>query len=216
MKEKLFYLIYRIHNEDDEDIAYLFGWTNSKIVAKAFLTQRDPKKYTMYKRGEDDLIAEFSESIPVDELRIDYVKLKSSSTGESILFLTTLSELQEAEKKIQAMFRELCSLDRICKTKDAKDLMYYFSMFMNLRDDYAEALYNIGYRPKEYSMLFDSETDANDMEETIEYSYTEGMYLSEWNRSSRTMLPAQTLMEDISNIVIYSLESFVKVLYQDL
>jgi hypothetical protein len=214
-KDKLFYLIYRVYHDDEHDAPYLFGWTENKHVAKAFLGQRDPKKYIMYKVSEDELISEFSESIPGSDLKIDYVKLKSSTTKETILFFTTLSELQETEKKIQAYFRELSSLDKICRIKGSKDLMYYFTMFMNLKPRYAKALYDIGYRPQEYDALFNA-FDENEMNDSIEYAYSEGRYLTEWDNSHRNLLPAQTIIEDISKIVIYSLESFIKVLHEDL
>jgi hypothetical protein len=218
MKDELiFYLVYRVYKYDDyHDGPVLYGWTNSKSVLKAFIKQRDQKKYQVYKRTEDELISEFSESMPADEIKIDYVKLQSVKTGDSILFFTTLNELQEAEKKIQRIFKDLSSLDRLTENKDSKGIMFYFTMFMNIKEEYADALYDIGYRPKEVDAMFDNINDDDEIDNTIEYAYSEGRYLTEWDSTDRTYLPGQMLMEDFPNQVIYSLESIIRVLQEDL
>ena len=85
----MYYLIYRIDKMSLES-PYLFGWTTSKDVLKSFITQRSKKKYNYFKYDKEELANEFSESMPDDNIKIDFIKLKSTN-GKTILFFTTIN-----------------------------------------------------------------------------------------------------------------------------
>jgi hypothetical protein len=219
-KDKPYYLIYRIYGEKEKPgevkNTVLFGWTRIKSVAKAFLGQRNPKKYILYKVDEENLHSDFSEDPPVDTM-IDYIKLKSASTGEENLFFTTVQEAQEAEKKIQRVFSEMCSLENTSRSKNGKDIMYYLTIFTNIIPYYADALYDIGFRPPELNILFDSaDFEDDDIYERIDLAYSEGRNPVEKYYRISEELPGQSVMEDVSKIILYSLESFIRVLRDDL
>lgn len=212
------YLVYRVYTRDErpniDERASFYGWSNNKSMIKAFTSQRSKKKYKVLKVDQDEIARRFSEEIDDEEAALDFVKIKSASTHEEIFFITTMNELKETEKRIQRMFIDQASLSGI----DGKG--NYLEMFMNLDDYYADALYYIGFRPPEVDILFpsadyhDDYSNITKIEELIDDAY-EGKYQSPGEvRDNR--IPGLVAIEDVANKIYYSVESFVKVLKDDL
>lgn len=211
------YLISRVYNKKeikrDHKTNHIYGWTYSKNMVKAFLQQRDSKKYFVEK-AEKDMIAKRL-NLYHDEMEgymLNYVKLKSVKNDEEVKFFITANEMEECEKKIQKLFGDACSLDSI---NSGEDILRYVLLVLNLDKNYYETLYYLGYRPKEIDQLFDSYY-GDGVYERSEYSY-EGMSCEEFycNHSIESMSSIQNT-EDIAKKIIYSLESFIKVLKEDL
>lgn len=212
------YLVYRVYTRDErpniDERASFYGWSNNKSMIKAFTSQRSKKKYKILKVDQDEIARRFSEEIDDEEAALDFVKIKSASTHEEIFFITTMNELKETEKRIQRMFIDQASLSGI----DGKG--NYLEMFMNLDDYYADALYYIGFRPPEVDILFpsadyhDDYSNITKIEELIDDAY-DGKYQSPAEvRDNR--IPGLVAIEDVANKIYYSVESFVKVLKDDL
>jgi hypothetical protein len=176
----------------------MYGWTDNKKVLKAFLRQRDKKKYAFIEMDKDEMMEKFSDNFPPEDGMINYIRVKSSQSLEEITLFMTENELVEAEKKIQKMFLDLCSVGNI---KAVEEIGYFLNMIVNLKKKYVDALAFIGYRPTEIDILFDSIEDLEARENIFNiYSH----YLEpKWE-------------EDISRITIYSIESFIKVMSEDL
>lgn len=224
-KEKMKYLIFRVYPKNDEEHrnnrTVLFGWTTSKDVLKAFMEQRDKRKYRSIKLSQSDIEEKFSEDVTDAEKMIDIIKLKSSKTYEEIPFFSTPEELRETEIKIQRYFHELSSLSSI--KGNGYHVNDYINMFYNLDDYYKSALEYLGFRPSEMDILFPS-ADVNDdysnlskVEDQIEGAYDRFMN----NHSTEEVqqiesLPGLSAIDDVANKIIYSLESFIKILKDDL
>ena len=119
--------------------------------------------------------------------------------------------MYEVEKRIQDIFKDISSLDRI--TDSSRDNLYYFNLFMNIKEYYTDALFNIGFRPKEIDALY--ETSSDDFSDEIIENYRESL-LDKWKLRKNKHLPIISYEDDYSNKIIYSLESFIKVLKDDL
>lgn len=212
------YLIYRIYSRDerpdDDERARFYGWTRSKSMMKGFISQRNKKKYKIIKADEEEIAKVFSEEVDDANVMLDFVKLKSAATHEEIYFISTMNELCEAEKQIQRMFIDQASLSEIDGNGD------YLQMFINLDPYYADALYYIGFRPPEVDIMFpsadyhDNYSDITKIEELIDDAY-EGKYESP-GVSRNNQVPGLVAIEDVANKIYYSIESFVKVLKDDL
>lgn len=217
MADEFKYLVFRLYSkeerEDPDQRVILFGWSKNKNVIKAFLQQRDGKKYTYKKFYEDEIIERFSEDVTDSENMIDYIKLKSANSGEEILFFSTMKEMKEAESKIQTMFIEASKLD-------IDGSGNYLDMFCNLRDYYADALYYIGLRPPDLDILFpssDEYTPEITIDNMVESAYEEEFFHpQEEIKHNRSILPGVSYMNNAYQKVIYSIESFIKVLRDDL
>ena len=111
------YLVYRIYQPDERpdkyDRSVFYGWSKNKSIIKVFTQQRSKRKYHLIKIDEDDISNLYpdSDKSPVDDDHmIDFVILKSVSTGESYHFITTSNELCNAEILIQRMMHDASSL----------------------------------------------------------------------------------------------------------
>lgn len=211
------YVVYRVFTKKerpkkDERMVY-YGWSNSKVVIKAFLQQRDPKKYAVVKLKPED-IEMYSESIDDDDYLIDYIKIRSTSTDEEMCLFMTRNELMESEVFIQRMFVDQASLSNIDGNGP------YLNMVIGLDDYYFEALYLIGYRPKEIDILFPSADYHDDissdmtLDETIESAYTGDSYsnTNQQNEHSPMNIKGLGAFKEVSNKLYYSFESFIKAL----
>lgn len=212
-----YYLIYRAYTREerpDKSDRYVFyGWTRNKKMILAFLKQRSPKKYKISRIDKMDIEKAYGE-MPSEDLILDFVELTSAKTNEKVYLITTKLEMQEAEKKISRLCREMSSISSF-----APDCtMEVLELFLNLKDYYKEALYFIGFRPPEVDSLFDS-ADSRDnyssteaLEESIEEEY--GM---PFDLGISVMTPITPFItEDYSKQVIYSFENFIKVLREDM
>ena len=168
------YLVFRYYSQDEgSDIHYqdrtvFYGWTDHKSVLKAFMAQRSESKYLVKKLPKLDVTEMVEHGIheEIDESNrmIDFIKLKSSISGEEFILFMTGYEMEETEKQIQAAIRSFASID----------------MFEQ----------------------YDAEIDQ------ISNGYSK-------RNSSHDPRGTKELLDDFSK-VIYSLESFIKVMRQDM
>ena len=117
-EEKRYYVVFRIYTSkerpDLKDRSHVYGWTSSKKVLKAFLEQRDSKKYAVRKVPVEQLANRLKRyDDETGELMIDVLKLTSTQTGEEFHIFMTEHEKDAVEKRIKRIFDELCSIDRI-------------------------------------------------------------------------------------------------------
>ncbi len=216
-EEKVRYMVFRIYTKeerkDPDDRAVFYGWSYDKAVVKAFFVQRNKAKYKVVKMNEKDIADNFHEDVVDGSTQIDYIKLRSAKTDEEYIIFLTSNELVEREIEIQRLFSDLSSLED-------KTLL---NMFLNLKPQYLEALYYIGYRPPEIDVLFPSDDEKDDWcnENHAEYQIietAEDSYSSNENgyRIINHKPYGAIALEDAFRKVIYSVESFIKVLKNDM
>lgn len=213
--EKKKYMVFRVYNKkerkDPEERAVFYGWSYDKSVIKAFFGQRDKSKYRVVKMTENEIAESFHEDAVSDDTRIDFIKLKSAqNNGEEFTIFMTPAELLESEIQIQRLFADLSSLE------DKK----YVDMILNLKYEYAESLYFLGYRPPEIDILFSS-ADENDnycdiygAEEKIGIAYDNMFAFTKHPDIHRPI--GLGVLDDVFRRVVYSLESFIKVMKDDM
>ena len=214
MRKDKYILIYRIHDPSikrykEQNMEY-YGWTQSKIVAKAFLNQRTKGKYISSKFSIED-IEDITKTLS-DDKEIDFIKITSSkSKKETTIFLTS-AELMEIEMRIQKLFVDACSIVNL--TRDGETIYNYCEAIMNFKKKYADALEIIGYQPTEIAELLDGDYSygeefqsfSDEMKRAYQYKDDYEEY-----RDSRNRLPGSILYMDVCRKVVYSLESFIKV-----
>lgn len=206
-----FYLIFRVYTAKErpnpKDRYVFYGWTTNKSIIEAFQMQRNMDKYAKRKLTREEM-DKFKDSYDEDEItcvEMDYVMLHSAHSDLEIMFVTTLHELKETEYNIQEMAREMCDLSKIKGDGD------YLSMIINLKDVYREALDRIGYRPSQLD--FDYPSDHDTLMDTIDGAYAEGIVTD--TKGSR-QIPSQSVIDDVASMSLYSIESFIKALRDDL
>lgn len=215
------YLVYRVYTKEErpdiDERFVLYGWSTNKSIVKAFCKQRNKNKYHVIKMSNDDIIRTFSEEIDDTDAMIDFIKLKSAKTHEVIYLFMTLNEMRETEKKIQKMFLDQASLERIPGNGN------YLELFLNLDDYYADALFFLGYRPREVDIMFPSADPRDDyasidrISEQIDQAY-DGLFgypQEELRREADKVIGLSTI-EDVANKICYSIESFIKVMRDDM
>ena len=221
------YLVFREYTREErpsiEERSAFYGWTDSKEVIKVFLKQRDPSKYIVRKSKiikEDGVPMEYlvgGGDTPLfdgdeEEVKINYLLLTSSVTGEKVKLFMAPREMNEAEQMIQTMLSEKASLSNIKADGD------YVEMIINLRHKYAEALNLIGYRPPDISYMFphgEYDSQVGHIIDEIESAYSFESYgFDPESDHSRPM--GSLYMEDIYSKVVYSVESFIMVLRDDM
>lgn len=217
------YLIFRIHTKDEcfdpNNRASYFGWTTLKKVLKAFLQQRSKEKYNYTVKLYDNIKYKIDNISGIeyldDRYMINFIKLRSSKSDGEYTFLTTASELQETEKRIQKMMKDKASLESIPGIKNSG--IKILELFINLKPKYANILYYLGYRPKDFESLFpDSESYDNDVDQAIDDAYDGFAEFSQEECNYIPEPPGLSTLEDISNKILYSIEAFIKVLREDL
>lgn len=227
MSNNIYYLIYRVYSEKEnpnsKERSKFYGWSSSKKIIKVFMTQRDERKYKVVKTSENE-INKLIDTGKIDDVYVDdgymitYIYLTSVINKQTIPFFSTQNELYDAEIKIQRMFNELCSLSNMKCSGSGLNML---EMILNLDDWYGSALYYLGYRPPDLNTLFPMEDEADG------YSgiYKTEMLITEAYEGvaefpKETDEPGGPLglltLEDVSNKILYSVESFVKVLKEDL
>lgn len=211
------YVVYRLHTPEyttnKYEAAAIYGWSDDKGIVKAFLKQRDKKKYKVKKYTRGELAEEFSECVLDYVNQIDFIKLKSVTTGGYIYMLMTAQDAHEAELNIRKLFIDACSFSQFESNK-------YLEMAINLIEKYDDALYFIGYRPPELGSLYDSSDirDGNDypaVEDQINSAY-DNLSPSEMPLRKYHSLPGALSTIDTFPKIINSLESFIKVLKNDM
>jgi hypothetical protein len=218
------YLVFRKYKKTERpnsERSVLYGWTKSSYVMKAFLSQRDNKKYEVIKREYDDIKSEIPHinyELLVPDKMIDYTIIEVAATGERIPLFMTAVEMNETEKKIQRMFHDLSSVAKIPGKAN------YVDMIINLDPFYRIPLFFVGYRPEEIDILYPSADDSDNIapidyiEQCIDDAYEEVGDPTDDNQERYHYLPGAMGLDDtqVSSKVVYSLESFVKVMADDL
>lgn len=214
MSKDIWYMVFRVYPLDeipDPELSCVFyGWTRSKAIAKAFLRQRAKSKYRIRRLDIEELqdLAQPLFDDSEEQVMIDFVKLRSAKSHEEVFILTTARELMMSEIRIQKMLNEASSL----KTVDA-DITECVYILSNLKEKYADALYNIGFRPPEMESMYPSEdgfTVLDETSEAIEYEYRNH------SKSNKGLDIFQTSSDDLFSKSVYSLENFIRVMKDDL
>ena len=78
--EKEYYLVFRVYSKDErpslKERSHVYGWTSNKKILKAFLKQRDEKKYAVRKLQADEFMNRLHQyNDETDDLMIDFIKL---------------------------------------------------------------------------------------------------------------------------------------------
>ena len=208
-------MVYRVYDNkerpDEKRNSHIYGWTCSKKVLKAFIHQRGEKKYLVKKMTMEELTNRLHnhDYDATGRYAIDFIKLKSVKNGEEFKLFMTANEMKQVEREVQRIFEDLSDLDRI----DPDNISRYVNMVANLNEKFYDALFYLGYRPKEIEAAFDSPlgdmcTNPYDGIECEEYYQSNSC-----NDEGRRQL---TAYDDVSNKIIYSIESFIKVMRKDL
>lgn len=207
-------MIYREYTKEERldplDRSVFYGWSASKEMVKAFLEQRNPKKYKVRKFYKDEITKFFHEDLTQDTM-LNFASLKSARDNKNYILVMTQNELQNAEKKVVRFFAKICDME------DAgEDLLDVLRLFVNLIPEYAKALDFIGFRPSALDDLFPSADPRDDpsstqyLEEGIDEEY-------QYPADFAGIQPVSPwITGDVSKQIIYSLESFVKVLREDM
>lgn len=209
------YLIFRRYNKEEQKndhsmqpkSPHYFGWTPSKILAQAFLEQRDKSKYVLQKTDTDEIAEKmrFTDTL-IEETRIDILELRSHKTGEDVMFLTTPEEQTSIETEIRKLFTKLSSFDSLYQeSKTQSALSDFVNMMSNLQPKYFEALLYIGYHPDEFNYLYNGPT-----EDEFDYGYIPSPFNVDLPDIKREIL------DDPSRVVVFSLESVIKVIKDEL
>lgn len=188
-----------------DNITHLYGWTPSKATVKAFLGQRNRKKYIYSEIDSETLDMMLSTIRSRDDLMIRAAKFRSRQFDMDYqLFLTNEEEVM-IRQRIRNMFTELSSLDSLWREDNYNGALTDFvNMIINLMPRYAWALHYIGYRPKEIDAIYDS----------VEDEYDE-FYVPDTPPINITYhAPGESF--DLITGIIYSLESAIMVIRDDL
>lgn len=209
-----YYLVYRTYsaeempNASEEELRPLYGWSCSKDVIRAFCAQRSPEKYLVVKVSEYQVGEVLSEVAWDDTNEIDYLKLQVAATGEEVKLFMTKCEMEECEIKIQRYFRDLADIV-------AKRGFRALDLYVNLRNKYIAPLRVIGFNPMESVDMDDTGmhrgfcTDEFAVDWEIHQAYQS-------NDRFDNKIPGLQTMTNIHSKVIYSVESFLKVMRDDL
>lgn len=196
-----------------------FAWTYDKTILKLFLEQRN-ENYKAVRSNRDEIQRIFNRNGNESEQMIDFVILKSVSTGIEFKLFTTADELRTTEKLIQRLVNNKATLFNI--TNSIEKIEKYVKILVNLTDNFYNALYLIGFRPPEVLALFrPDEHQMFEIDDAIDASYEGGWlppneYNSYWNGENRKKFYSTNLLSDLYTKVLYSLEAFIKVLIKDL
>lgn len=215
-KENSRYMIFRIYDEKERpspERAIFYGWSYNRPIVDAFLIQRNKKKYKVTQMTDSDIASKFHEDILDSETMLDFIKLKSATSGEYTKLICTSRELMDAEILIQRYFGDLCSFE------NAPGEGHYVEMMLSLKDYYRDALEYIGFRPRDIDMMYPSADIADNYDDTenAELMLAEA-YGDKYGfcMTPGLKLEGNTIFDDMFRKVIYSLENFIKVLRSDM
>ena len=207
------FLIFRIYTnkqkKEENKKNYLYGWTYSKNILKAFFMQRDKSKYDVVKISDDEIGEIYSENYIAEDLELDYVNIKFASNGKVLKFYTNKDELATIEMKIHTYFSNLCSFSEY----DVETIDRLVKLFGHLENIYDEALEVIGFRPSELDSLFpghDDEINYDGIAEELFNAY------SVYELNKKHVIPGLNSITDLSKVILYSVENFVKVAKEDM
>lgn len=216
------YLVYRVYSRKERPYAssadrlVLYGWTASKNVINAFFEQRTKKKYKVKKTTDDEILEVLKEDLDPDKM-IDFIDLRCAATGENVKFFMTKTELIDTEKMIQHYFQDMCRL--VEKDHGKKKLL---ELYINLDDYYLDAIQYLGFKPPEMDDLFDSveyldsPSSYLDIDGLIDGAYESVYDVPREFDYHQGIIPGLSMMENVNNKILYSVESFVKVLRDEM
>ena len=223
--ESKYYLVYRVFSDEerpcnfDSEKFMLYGWTGSKKILKGFLSQRDKKKYKYKKIYDEDAYMIMMGHEPDKEHMIDFVEIESATDGQKYVLFMTEKELKNTKALIRRYFIDLA---RLVDRDNGK--MNLLIMYWNLEDKYLDPLKFIGFNPPELDVLFDDVEEEYREVEIDDDSLIDidGGYCNDFphevyehqNMIHENFEPLG--YDDISPKVIYSLESFIKILKDDM
>jgi hypothetical protein len=236
MRDEYYYIIYRVISRSEardhywydmnvnDERKYFYGWTLNKNVVKAFIKQRDRKKYHVEVISKDDIESEeyVNLSIQLDRNNmINYICLKSSKDNEEYKLFITHEEMFECEKRILRIFRELSSLSKMLPKEEDNNqdkLNYFIKIFTSLKDKYIDALHILGFRPFEIDARYDNINGEANIYDLVDPMYDDYYDYNEFDFmiTKPDELPEVTLTGDYWATMFYSLESFIKVLKDNL
>ena len=222
MKDIYAYLVYRAYSEKERpgvplsDRFVLYGWSTNKSTIKAFFEQRTKKKYKVKKVYEED-VWRYTGTESDPSYLIDFVDLKSNSTGDTISLFMTKNELRETQVKIHQYFTDLCRL-----VEKDRGKMNLLELYINIDDYYLDPLQYIGFKPPELDILFDSveyrESDdpMYEIESLINSAYDEAFDVPHEVYYHDGKIPGFSTLPSVSDKILYSAESFIKILKDDM
>lgn len=192
-----------------------YGWSFDLNIVKAFLKQRnDSYKWMKSNKREVEII--FNADRSLNERMINCIKLKSTKYERKFLLFITIDELRNCEKMIQQLMIDQCRLNK--GNISYERLTECISIISDLKDRYYNALYFIGYRPPEILSLYNQNYTYYDINDLIDIAYDECGWLScpLYNSITKYGVPSIYNLDEVYEKVIYSLESFIKVLKDEL
>lgn len=197
---------------DYRDRVVFYGWTDHKSVMKAFLAQRNSKKYIVKRMDRDEVenMVEHGDHMELDdpEHRIDIIQLPSKNLEAKIDIFMTEYEMKEVEKDIQSRMRSYASVDAYDKYT-LEDMYTLVNMFVNLEEPYQDILYYLGFRPIELDMLDESE-DGYTIMDQIDAGYANRRHCTFTNPRGVSHL------QDDYTKTLYSMENFIKSMIRDM
>ena len=220
-EEKKYYLVYRVFSEEERPCAYhdyerfmLYGWTSSKKILKAFLNQRSKKKYKWRRIDDDEEYMIMLGHEPDKEHMIDFVELTSAADGNKYKLFMTEKDLINTKALVRRYFIDLA---RLIERDNGK--MNLLHMYVNLEDKWLDPLKFIGFNPPELDVLFDDveyrEINDDDLINMNGYGDDFPHEIYEHQTSIHENFDPLGY-EDISPKIVFSLESFIKILKDDM
>jgi hypothetical protein len=166
----------------------------------------------------DEIGKFYGEDVTDAGSEINMIKLKSAKSGEFVVIFMTANELKTTEIEIQEMFRQASKLEPM-----GNRIAEGVEMVTHLTPYYSDALDFIGFRPPEVDSMYPGLEDAayNDgltrIEQLVETAYHENIEGYPNLRSELILSSMMTeTLRDVFTKIVYSLESFVKVMKNDL
>lgn len=192
-----------------------YGWSFDLNIVKAFLEQRNDS-YKWIKSNKNEIEIIFNANHTINERMINCIKLKSTTYKKNFLLFITIDELRTCEKMIQQLMIDQCRLNK--GDISYERLTECISIIGDLKDPYYNALYFIGYRPPEILSLYNQNYSYYDINDLIDIAYDECGWLScpLYNSITKHGVPSIYNLDELYEKVIYSLESFIKVLKDEL
>ena len=96
---------------------------------------------------------------------------------------------------------------------DPDRIEYFLNLIGNIRKEYASALDILGFSPREFESLFPGEDTMEWIQHGIDDSY-EDVDIREYHKHYD--MPGRSATNEIYMRIIYSLESFIRVMKEDL
>lgn len=207
--ETRIYVIFRKRFGNNKDPIY--AWTKKKDMLKCFFQERSRKKYRVIKARYIELERKFSDNpTRIDMYTLDFMKFPSHKDGLIYYILTTLEELRQYEYQCQDIFKYFSSIEKI----DQNRIEYFLNLVGNIEKEYLDALNAIGYNPQEFEALFPGGEDSMEwINHGIDASY-EDLDIEEFRKER--VLPGKNVSSDIPKKLIYSIESFIKIMKDEM